>query len=178
MSATMMTNECLMLVVTEADAVSSSQHDRIVGLIKSLATDFDLPVQFTSFENHAFGAVQTCVALLTEDNKTTHRTRLLIAGSHLESAITFATLEALFQGFDVYVLGDLISISNPTYERLSWDRLIQAGAVPTTLSQIIAEWTVSSCDSEQAQKLQKLAIAFKTWIIEATAPPLSRTGLS
>jgi hypothetical protein len=178
MSATMMTNECLMLVVTDADVVSSSHHDRIVGLIKSLTPDFDIPVQFESFENHALGAAQTCVTLLAEENKTTHRTRLLVAGSHLETAITFVTLEALVQGFDVYVLADLILIANRTYERLYWDRLIQAGAVPTTLSQIIAEWTVSSCDSEQAQKLQKLAIAFKTLIIEATAPPLSRTGLS
>jgi nicotinamidase-related amidase len=161
MSATMMTRECLMLVVTDADVVPSSQHDRIVNWIKSLAIDFDIPVQVTSFEKHELGAAQTCVTLLAEENKKAERQRLLIAGSYLESAITFVTLEALVQGFDVYLLADLISIVNRTYERLSWDRLIQAGAVPTTLSQIIAEWTVSSRDGEQVQKLQKLALTFK-----------------
>ena len=139
MLATMMTHECLMLVVTDTDAASSTMHNGIVALLKSFSTDFDIPVQFTAFAGHVLGAIQNCVPTLVEGNKTTQRMRLLIAGSHLESPITFVTLEALVQGLDVYVLADLISIANPTYERLSWDRLIQAGAVPTNLSQIIAE---------------------------------------
>jgi Isochorismatase family len=162
MLATMMTRECLMLVVTDTDAASSTVHHGVVALLKSLSMDFDIPVQFTAFEKHELGAAQTCVAALAEDNKTADRLRLLVAGSYLESAITFVTLEALLQGFDVYVLADLISIATPTYERLYWGRLTQAGAVPTTLSQIIAEWIASSHDAEQAQKLRKLAIAYKT----------------
>ena len=90
--------------------------------------------------------------------------RLLVGGSYLETAITFVSLEALFQGFDVYLLGDLITVSTPKYERLHWQRLCQAGVVPTTLSQIIEEWGVSSVDDEIARKLRQLAIEFRNLI--------------
>ena len=78
---------------------------------------------------------------------------MLIAGGILEREVTLFALHALAEGLDVFILADLISIENDKYEKRYWERLIQAGVVPTTFSQTIVEWIASESDPVFIEKL-------------------------
>jgi len=60
----------------------------------------------------------------------------------------------LAEGFDVYLLGDTFIPTDSSYSNLYWNRLIQAGVVPTTMVQMIAEWIASDTDPEKSQKIR------------------------
>ena len=161
MTATMTADECIVLFAMEIGAVSPVTQERIFRWIESLTSGFDVPLYAVQLGEANAGDIET---LLARCSKETRRTRLLVGGSHLETAITFVSLEALLQGCDVYLLADVITVSAPRYELLHWQRLCQAGVVPTTLSQIIEEWGVSSVDDETTRKLRQLAKEFRELI--------------
>ena len=85
---------------------------------------------------------------ITQPKSPSHESRrLLLGGFHLEDAITFVGLEGLVQGFDVFLLADLIDAQDPKFSEFHWHRLFQAGGVPTTMSQMLTEWKTSeTCD--------------------------------
>ena len=85
---------------------------------------------------------------------------LLLAGNHLEQQITVLALEALAEGFDVHLLNDLISAHDKHRSATLQLRLIQAGAVPTTLRQLLYLWRYSEADSDVIMMLQDLLEAY------------------
>jgi nicotinamidase-related amidase len=74
------------------------------------------------------------------------RSCLILAGFWLETTVTFLALPALASGFEVFVLMDATPASADTSARPAADRLLQAGAVPITTRQLIAEWIEASSD--------------------------------
>ena len=80
----------------------------------------------------------------------------MIAGSHIESDVTFLALRALAEGFDVYLLTDLISSQDHTFNTVYQARLFQAGAVLTTMSQLLQEWRSAGADIKISKQLQSL----------------------
>ncbi|WP_375208135.1 isochorismatase family protein [Hyphococcus sp.] len=66
--------------------------------------------------------------------------KLILAGETSEGAVTFTAISALVRGFDVYVIDDLCSGSSAYVHQLAMQRLVQAGAILTTTSQLQAEW--------------------------------------
>ncbi len=68
------------------------------------------------------------------------RPRLVIGGDHAETALTFFVLSALEEGYDVYLLRELcLGACEPVAETAA-ARMIQAGAVPASIPQVVTEW--------------------------------------
>ena len=69
-----------------------------------------------------------------------NRARLIIGGDHAETTLTFFVLSALEEGYDVYLLHELcLGACGPVAETAA-SRMIQAGAVPASVPQVVTEW--------------------------------------
>ncbi len=64
--------------------------------------------------------------------KATGRKRLIIGGLHTEICLTFATVEALKDGYDAMFVTDAVGGRSQIAHRTGIERLSHAGAVPTT----------------------------------------------
>jgi nicotinamidase-related amidase len=69
----------------------------------------------------------------------TGRKRLIIAGLHTEICLTFATVQALKDCFDVLYVTDAVGGRSQVADRTAIERLAHAGAVPTTALAVVAE---------------------------------------
>lgn len=70
------------------------------------------------------------------------RRNLLIAGAFLDEHVSTATLAALVKGLNAYLLCDVIGCKDPKFENVFIQRLMQSGAVPTTLGQCLFHWSL------------------------------------
>jgi hypothetical protein len=84
---------------------------------------------------------------------------LILAGFWLETTVTFLALPALASGFEAFVLMDATPASTDASARPAADRLLQAGAVPITTRQLIAEWIEASPDGTVRSALSRLVPA-------------------
>jgi len=82
-----------------------------------------------AFEDAAFSAAV----------RATGRKRLIIAGLHTEICLTFATVQALKDGYDVMYVADAVGGRSQVAHRTAIDRLAAAGAVPTTALAVTTE---------------------------------------
>jgi len=64
--------------------------------------------------------------------KATGRRRLIIGALHTEICLTFATVQALKDGYDVMFVTDAVGGRSQVAHRTAIERLSHAGAVPTT----------------------------------------------
>jgi hypothetical protein len=85
-----------------------------------------------------------------------NRSCLILAGFWLETTVTFLALPALASGFEVFVIMDAAPASIETAARPAADRLLQAGAVPITTRQLIAEWIEGGSDAGKHAALSLL----------------------
>jgi nicotinamidase-related amidase len=69
----------------------------------------------------------------------TGRTRLIIAGLHTEICLTFASVEALKNGYEVLYVTDAVGGRSQIAHRTGIERLAHAGAVPTTALAVVTE---------------------------------------
>ena len=69
----------------------------------------------------------------------TGRKRLIIGGLHTEICLTFATVEALKQGYEVMYVTDAVGGRSEVAHRTAIERLAYAGAVPTTALAVTTE---------------------------------------
>ena len=82
-----------------------------------------------AFEDSAFG----------EAVKTTGKKRLIIGGLHTEICLTFASVQALRDGYEVMYVADAVGGRSQTAHRTAIERLAHAGAVPTTALAVVTE---------------------------------------
>jgi nicotinamidase-related amidase len=82
-----------------------------------------------AFEDQAF----------REAIEATGRKRLIICGLHTEICLTFATVSALKDGYDVLYVTDAVGGRSQVAHRTSIERLAHAGAVPTTALAVVTE---------------------------------------
>src|SRR5882757_8283353 len=82
-----------------------------------------------AFEDQAF----------REAVRATGRKRLVIAGLHTEICLTFATVQALEDGYDVMYVTDAVGGRSQVAHRTAIERLAHAGAVPTTALAVVTE---------------------------------------
>src|SRR6478672_9306907 len=90
------------------------------------------PIDRTSmnaFEDQAF----------REAVEATGRKRLIIGGLHTEICLTFATVEALKDGYEVLYVTDAVGGRSQIAHRTGIERLAHAGAVPTTALAVVTE---------------------------------------
>ena len=71
--------------------------------------------------------------------KATGRQRLIIGGLHTEICQSFATVQALKDGYDVLYPTDAVGGRSQVAHRTAIDRLAHAGAVPTTALAVVTE---------------------------------------
>ena len=83
----------------------------------------------SAFEDDAF----------SEAVEATGKKRLIIGGLHTEICLTFATVEALKQGYDVMYVTDAVGGRSQVAHQTAIDRLAHAGAVPTTALAVTTE---------------------------------------
>jgi nicotinamidase-related amidase len=69
----------------------------------------------------------------------TGRKRLIVAGLHTEICLTFASVEALKDGYDVLYVTDAVGGRSQVAHRTGIERLAHAGAVPTTALAVTTE---------------------------------------
>jgi nicotinamidase-related amidase len=75
----------------------------------------------------------------------TGRKRLIFGGLHTEICLTFATIEALKNGYEAMFVTDAVGGRSQTAHRTAIERLAHAGAVPNTalavLCELFRDWT-------------------------------------
>jgi nicotinamidase-related amidase len=78
----------------------------------------------------------------------TGRKRLIIGGLHTEICLTFATVQALKNGYEVMYVTDAVGGRSQTAHRTGIERLAHAGAVPTTAlavnTELFRDWASPS----------------------------------
>ena len=74
------------------------------------------------------------------EGKAAGRKKLVIAALWTEVCLTMPTLEALGEGYDVYVVTDASGGTSVEAHEMAVERMIQAGAVPVTWQQVMLEW--------------------------------------
>jgi nicotinamidase-related amidase len=82
-----------------------------------------------AFEDEAF----------REAIKATGRKRLIICGLHTEICLTFATVSALKDEYEVLYVTDAVGGRSQVAHRTAIERLAHAGAVPTTALAVVTE---------------------------------------
>jgi len=82
-----------------------------------------------AFEDDAFRAAV----------KATGRKRLIVGGLHTEICLTFATVQALKDGYDVMFVTDAVGGRSQIAHRTGIERLSHAGAVPSTALAVTTE---------------------------------------
>src|SRR5256714_15250368 len=75
----------------------------------------------------------------SEAVRATGRKRLISGGLHTEICLTFATVQALKDGYDVMYVTDAVGGRSQTAHRTAIERLAHAGAVPTTALAVTTE---------------------------------------
>lgn len=68
------------------------------------------------------------------------RSRLLIGGGHADTCLAFAALSGLELGYDIYLLRDFSWGASASLCETAAARMMQAGVVPVSVSQVICEW--------------------------------------
>jgi nicotinamidase-related amidase len=71
--------------------------------------------------------------------KATGRKRLIIGALHTEICLTFATVQALHDGYDVLYPTDAVGGRSQVAHRTAIERLAHAGAVPTSALSVVTE---------------------------------------
>src|SRR5271163_5005106 len=69
----------------------------------------------------------------------TGRKRLIVGALHTEICLTFATVQALKDGYDVLYVADAVGGRSQVAHRTAIERLAHAGAVPTTALAVVTE---------------------------------------
>src|SRR5258705_13934815 len=82
-----------------------------------------------AFEDQAF----------REAVEATGRKRLIIGGLHTEICLSFATVSALKDGYDVMYVTDAVGGRSQVAHRTAIERLAHAGGVPTTALAVTTE---------------------------------------
>jgi hypothetical protein len=86
----------------------------------------------------------------------TSRTSLLICGYWLDECITFTALNALGEGYDIFLLTDASPPLDAAERHMAILRLVQAGIVPTTTRQALREWAAEIPEAHLRDQLLAL----------------------
>jgi hypothetical protein len=86
------------------------------------------------------------------------RSAIVMAGFWLEHQVVATALHALADSYDVYFVLDASPAKMQAAIRLSQDRLIQAGATPVVISQVIHEWLLETTDPSKTEALRELLL--------------------
>ena len=92
--------------------------------------------------------------------KATSRKKLIIAALWTEACLLFPTLDALHEGFDVYPVVDASGGTSKAAHIAALDRMVQAGAKPTT-------WNSVHCELQRDWSRTNTASGFVQGFVDA-----------
>ena len=72
--------------------------------------------------------------------KATGRKKIVLAGLWTETCVALATIQAMFDGFEVFVVEDCCGDINQLSHDNAMRRVVQAGARPVTALSVMLEW--------------------------------------
>jgi nicotinamidase-related amidase len=103
----------------------------------------------------------------------TGRRRLIIGGLHTEICLTFATVEALRNGYDTMFVTDAVGGRSQVAHRTGIERLSHAGAVPTTALAVVTELFRDWASPQAAPALEVIH-----WYFRAVPELTSEVGVA
>jgi nicotinamidase-related amidase len=129
--------------------------------LSKAARVFDMPVVLTTVETKAFSGImwpqiqavfpkQTPIERTTMDSwddenfvaaiKKSGRKKIVLAGLWTETCVALTTVQAIYDGFEVYVVEDCCGDVSQLSHDNAMKRVIQAGAKPVTALSVMLEW--------------------------------------
>lgn len=102
--------------------------------------------RINAFEDKAF---QSAV-------KKTGRRKLILAGLPTETSVTMTALSALREEYEVFIVTDACGGANRNIHERALDRLVQAGAVPTTWQQVTYELQADLARMDTAEPVRSI----------------------
>jgi Isochorismatase family len=145
---------CMFLYVDHG--IEDSCNKGILQYLKTIASTTSCPLHSMSSQWIDKNALSILLRDLRRSLSEPNRTTLLICGSQLEDQVTLCALEALLEGFDVHLLCDLIAARNEKLTPILLMRLVQAGAVPSSLRQFLYMWLAAEAEPSMIKSLRKL----------------------
>ena len=88
--------------------------------------------------------------------KSTGRKKFLMTALWTEACLTFPTLDAIEEGFQVYPIVDAVGGTSVEAHRAAIERVVQAGARPTSWVQVICELQRDWARKETANKFSEI----------------------
>jgi nicotinamidase-related amidase len=89
--------------------------------------------------------------------KATGRKKLVMAALWTEACLTFPSLDALREGFEVYPIVDAVGGTSPEAHRAGLERIVRAGAQPTSVIQLLCELQRDWSRAATADKFAEIA---------------------
>ena len=91
--------------------------------------------------------------------KATGRKKLLMTALWTEACLTFPTLDALREGYEVYPVVDAVGGTSFEAHRAALERVVQAGAQPTSWVQVLCELQRDWARTETAKQFAEILFA-------------------
>src|SRR5258707_927500 len=91
--------------------------------------------------------------------KATGRKKLIMTALWTEACLTFPTLDALREGYEVYPVVDAVGGTSIEAHRAALERLVQAGAQPTSVAQLACELQRDWTRTETVQSATEILFA-------------------
>ena len=146
--------KCMFLYVDHG--IEDASNKGIFQYLRTIASTTSCPLHSISSQWIDNNALSSLINDLKRSLSEPKRSILLICGSQLEDQVTVCSLEALFEGFDVHLLCDMISARNEKLKSMLLLRLFQAGAVPSSLRQFLYMWLATEADPSMTKSLRNL----------------------
>lgn len=94
---------------------------------------------------------------VVKEIRATGRRKLVIAALWTEVCLTMPALEALREGYDVYIVTDASGGTSKEAHDAAVERMVQAGAVPVTWQQVLLEWQRDWARGESYEAVTSIA---------------------
>jgi nicotinamidase-related amidase len=95
---------------------------------------------------------------VTDWIKKSGKKKIVMAGLWTEVCVAMPAIQALGEGYEVYVVADACGGINPESHQLAMQRMIQAGAVPITFDVLQAELQRDWARTATAEELSKIIL--------------------
>src|SRR5438874_7042101 len=93
--------------------------------------------------------------------KDTGRKKLIMTALWTEACLTFPALDALREGYEVYPVVDAVGGTSVEAHRAGLERIVQAGAQPTSVVQLTCELQRDWARTETVQPLREILFALE-----------------
>jgi nicotinamidase-related amidase len=91
--------------------------------------------------------------------KATSRKKLIMTALWTEACLTFPALDALREGYEVYPVVDAVGGTSVEAHRAALERIVQAGAQPTSVVQLLCELQRDWARTETVQTVTEILFA-------------------